>query len=219
MLNNDWDLLLKSEFQKEYFKRLTEHIKKEYEIGTCFPPMNQVFHALRKTSYQDTKVLILGQDPYHNPGQAMGLAFSVPKGMALPPSLRNIFQELSTDLGVAMPKNGDLTKWTEEGVLLLNSILSVRQNQPLSHQNQGWETLTDEIIKLLNEKVTPIVFILWGSFARSKKKFITNRHHLVIENVHPSPLSVYRGFFGSKPFSKVNQFLMNTSQQPIDFTL
>jgi uracil-DNA glycosylase len=219
MLNNDWDDLLKEEFKKTYFLNLTKEILKEYEEYSCYPPIHDVFHALRLTSCKDTKVLILGQDPYHNPGQAMGLSFSVRKGVKLPPSLNNIFTELSSDLGCILPQSGDLTKWAQEGVLLLNAILSVRKNEPLSHQKLGWETFTDKIISILNKKETPMVFVLWGSYARNKKLLVTNPIHLVIENVHPSPLSVYRGFFGSKPFSKINQFLVETSQRPVDFTL
>ncbi len=219
MLNNDWDDLLKDEFQKPYFITLVNDIKEEYSKHICYPPIHDVFHALRKTSWKDTKVLILGQDPYHNPGQAMGLSFSVPKGIAFPPSLQNIFTELTTDLGIKMPTSGDLTRWSEQGVLLLNAILSVRQNQPLSHQKTGWIQFTDHIISLLGQKEEPMVFVLWGSFARSKKNLIQLPHHLIIENVHPSPLSSYRGFFGSKPFSKINQFLVSSHQKPINFTL
>ncbi|MDD3122153.1 MAG: uracil-DNA glycosylase [Candidatus Izemoplasmatales bacterium] len=219
MLSNDWDDLLKEEFKKTYFLNLTNEILKEYEEYRCYPPIHDVFHALRLTSYKETKVLILGQDPYHNPGQAMGLSFSVKNGVKLPPSLNNIFTELCSDLGCIFPQSGDLTKWAQEGVLLLNAILSVRDNEPLSHQKKGWETFTDKIISILNNKQTPVVFVLWGSYARNKKMLITNPIHLIIENVHPSPLSVYRGFFGSKPFSKINQFLIKTSQRPVDFTL
>lgn len=219
MLNNDWDNLLKQEFQKEYFKKLTKEIIEEYQHYICYPPIHHVFQAMRTTSYENTRVLILGQDPYHNPNQAMGLSFSVPNGEALPPSLKNIFQELHDDLGVPFPQSGDLTKWGEQGVLLLNSILSVRKNQPLSHQGRGWEVFTDHIISLLNEKQTPVVFVLWGSYARSKKKLITSPRHFIIENVHPSPLSAYRGFFGSKPFSLINTYLRNSHQKEIDFTL
>lgn len=217
MLNNDWDQLLKSEFEKPYFIQLKDEIIEEYKNHICFPPIHDVFHALRETSYHDTKVLILGQDPYHNEHQAMGLAFSVPDGVQMPPSLLNILKELQSDLGVSFPKTGDLTPWAKQGVLLLNAILSVRKNQPLSHQNKGWEIFTDHIISLLNEKETPVVFVLWGSYARSKAKLITNTRHLIIQNVHPSPLSAYRGFFGSKPFSKINQFLLQTNQTTIKF--
>lgn len=218
MINNDWDVLLEEEFHKEYFKELKENIVKEYEKHTCYPPINKVFDAFRLSSYKDTKVLILGQDPYHNPNQAMGLAFSVPKGIKLPPSLVNIYKERESDLGIKFSNNGDLSNWGKQGVLLLNALLSVRENQPLSHKDYGWMTFTDNIIKLLNEKQTPVVFVLWGSFARSKKKLITNKKHLIIENVHPSPLSAYRGFFYSKPFTKINDYLISTNQSPIDFS-
>lgn len=219
MINNDWDDILEKEFQKPYFIELKHWVVEDYKKHTCYPPIHQVFDAFRLSSYQDTKVLILGQDPYHNPQQAMGLAFSVPKGIECPPSLLNIYKELVEDIGCPMPKHGDLSAWGKQGVLLLNALLSVRQNQPLSHKDAGWMTFTDQIIRLLNQKTTPVVFVLWGSFARSKKPLITNKRHLIIENVHPSPLSAYRGFFHSHPFSKINQFLKETKQQPIDFCL
>lgn len=219
MTHNDWDRLLQPEFQKPYFQKLTETVKYEYTMDECYPPIHMVFNALRNTSYQDTKVVILGQDPYHNPKEAMGLCFSVPKGVAIPPSLQNIFTELNQDLGVPIPASGDLTYWAKQGVLLLNTIMSVRRNQPLSHQSLGWEVFTDHIISLLNEKDSPVVFVLWGSHARSKKSLLNNPKHLIIENVHPSPLSVYRGFFGSKPFSKINRFLVQNGLKPIDFDL
>lgn len=219
MIGNDWDQLLENEFNQPYFIECKNKVIEDYNKHTCYPPINQVFDAFRLSSYKDTKVLILGQDPYHNPGQAMGLCFSVPKGVDIPPSLVNIYKELNNDLGCSIPTHGDLTSWGESGVLLLNAILSVRKNQPLAHKDYGWTTFTDNIIKMLNEKDKPVVFVLWGSFARSKKKLITNKQHLVIENVHPSPLSVYRGFYGSKPFTKINQFLLSTNQEPIDFCL
>lgn len=219
MIGNDWDEILKDEFQKTYFIELRNQIEKDYEKHTCYPPIHKVFDAFRLSSYKNTKVLILGQDPYHNPGQAMGLAFSVPKGIALPPSLVNIYKEYTSDLGYEFPESGDLTKWGNQGILLLNAILSVRKNQPLSHKDYGWMIFTDEIIKLLNKKTTPVVFVLWGSFARNKKKLITNQNHLIIENVHPSPLSAYRGFFNSKPFTKINEFLISKNLEPIDFNL
>ncbi len=219
MIGNDWDKILELEFQKPYFIQLTSKIKEEYSKYTCYPPISSVFNAFRLSSYAETKVLILGQDPYHNPGQAMGLAFSVPQGVALPPSLENIFTELSSDIGCEKPSSGDLTNWGKSGVLLLNAILSVRKNQPLSHKDFGWTTFTDHVISLLNEKQTPVVFVLWGSYARSKKALITNPIHLVIENVHPSPLSAYRGFFNAKPFTRINRFLSDTKQKPIDFCL
>jgi len=211
--------LLESEFQKPYFIDLKNKVVEDYAKHICYPPINSVFNAFRLSSFESTKVLILGQDPYHNPEQAMGLAFSVPDGVTLPPSLANIFAELVDDISCEMPKSGDLTKWGTSGVLLLNAILSVRKNQPLSHKNFGWTTFTDHVISLLNSKNTPIVFVLWGSYARSKKSLITNSIHLIIENVHPSPLSAYRGFYGAKPFSQINNFLMSTKQAPIDFCL
>ena len=219
MINNDWDSILETEFNKPYFIECKKKVMADYEQYTCYPPIHKVFDAFRLSSYSNTKVLILGQDPYHNPNQAMGLAFSVPDGVAIPPSLVNIYTELHNDLGCKKSKSGDLTKWGKSGILLLNAILSVRKNKPLSHKDFGWMTFTDQIIKLLNEKETPVVFVLWGSFARSKKKLITNQRHLIIENVHPSPLSSYRGFFNASPFSKINKFLIQTNQTPIDFCL
>jgi uracil-DNA glycosylase len=219
MLNNDWDELLFTEFQKPYFLQLVAQIKKEYEFYTCYPQINQVFEALRYSSFSQTKVVILGQDPYHSIHQAMGLSFSVPVGVEVPPSLQNIFKELHTDLGIPISNNGDLRPWAKQGVLLLNSILTVREHLPLSHQSYGWMTFTDHILSLLNQKSTPIVFVLWGSFSRQKKSLITNPIHCIIEGPHPSPLSAYRGFFGSKPFSKINDFLASTNQTTINFDL
>jgi len=219
MINNDWDEILALEFSKPYFKELTARIKEEYIQYRCFPPMNEVFNAFRLTPFHQVKVVIVGQDPYHNDHEAMGLCFSVPKGVIIPPSLVNIFTELRNDLGYEIPKNGDLTHWAKEGVLLLNTIMTVRKNQPLSHKDFGWLTFTDEVISILNQKKEPLVFVLWGSHARSKKTLLTNPQHLVIENVHPSPLSSYRGFFGSKPFSQINQYLVKNHLKPIDFDL
>lgn len=219
MINNDWDEILALEFSKPYFKELTARIKEEYIQYRCFPPMNEVFNAFRLTPFHQVKVVIVGQDPYHNDHEAMGLCFSVPKGVIIPPSLVNIFTELRNDLGYEIPKNGDLTHWAKEGVLLLNTIMTVRKNQPLSHKDFGWLTFTDEVISILNQKQEPLVFVLWGSHARSKKSLLTNPQHLVIENVHPSPLSSYRGFFGSKPFSQINQYLVKNHLKPIDFDL
>jgi len=218
VLPNDWNILLRDEINKPYFIKLLNDVEKEYSEFTCYPPKEQIFNAFCLTPYKDVKVLILGQDPYHNENQAMGLAFSVNKNVKLPPSLINIYKELESDLNV---KNdtGDLSSWAKSGVLLLNAILSVRQNQPLSHHNLGWERFTDKVIEALNKKKDPIVFVLWGSYARSKKKLITDNKHFIIENVHPSPLSAYRGFFGSKPFSKINAFLNLTNQQMIDFKI
>ena len=219
LFNNDWDQYLSEEIQKEYFVKLLNSVEEEYDKFTCYPPKSQIFNAFCLTPYKKARVLILGQDPYHNPDQAMGLAFSVNKGVALPPSLMNIFKELESDLGIKTENLGDLTSWAKSGVLMLNAILTVRKNQPLSHQGLGWEKFTDKVIEVLNEKAEPMVFVLWGSYARQKKKLITKNHHFIIENVHPSPLSAYRGFFGSKPFSKINAFLKLSKQEMIDFNI
>ena len=215
----DWDEILKGEFEKPYYLKLREFLKEEYKNNIIYPDMHDIFNALKYTSYKDTKVLILGQDPYHGEGEAHGLSFSVQDGVKFPPSLQNIFKELYNDLGIINNKSGNLSKWATQGVLLLNSILSVRKDSPLSHKDLGWQLLTDHIIKLINLKDTPVVFILWGSYARSKKEFITNKKHLIIESVHPSPLSASRGFFGSKPFSKTNEFLKKNNLGSIDFKL
>jgi uracil-DNA glycosylase len=219
MIGNDWDQLLESEFKQEYFQELTRSVKEEYRKYRCYPPIHDVFNAFRYSSYLDTKVVVMGQDPYHGPDQAMGLLFSVNEGVKFPPSLENIFKELKNDLSLDIPKSGNLTPWAKQGMLLLNAILSVREHQPLSHRQYGWERFTDYVIDVLNKKTKPIVFVLWGSYARGKKALITNSIHLVIENVHPSPLSASRGFFGSKPFSQINDFLLSTNQIPIDFRL
>ncbi len=206
-IGNDWDILLKEEFQKQYYLTLREFLKKEYFSSTVYPPMNDIFNALKYTPYAETKVVILGQDPYFNPGQAHGLCFSVKDGVKAPPSLLNIFKELKDEYGMPEPKCGELTGWAKQGVLLLNTILTVRGGMPQSHKNKGWEILTDRIISLLNEKETPVVFLLWGANARSKKALITNRHHLILESSHPSPLSAYNGFFGCNHFKVTNEFL------------
>ena len=206
MKNTKWYSLLSDEYKKEYFVKLQEFVRNEYKNKTIFPPATSVFKALELADYDNVKVVILGQDPYHGIGEAQGLSFSVPIDVRRPPSLRNIFVELENDLGIKRDKN-DLSDWATQGVLLLNSILTVQMDTPLSHKDKGWETFTDEIIKLVNKKDTPVVFILWGSYARSKKVLIDNPIHYVIESVHPSPLSASRGFFGSKPFSKTNNFL------------
>jgi uracil-DNA glycosylase len=216
-LNNDWKNILKNEIHQPYFQRLMDFVHIEYENHQCFPKKQDIFKSIELTSYQDTKVLILGQDPYHQPHQAMGLAFSVPQTSKIPPSLKNIYKELSNDLNVPEPIYGDLTSWAKQGVLLLNAIWTVRYNKPLSHQGKGWERFTDHLISLLNQKEEPMVFVLWGTYARKKKALITNTKHLIIENVHPSPLSAYRGFFGVKPFSKMNEFLEKNNRTPIQF--
>ena len=219
MIGNDWDIVLDSVWKSEGFHKFMDKVKDEYNKYTCYPKFKNIFNALKLTPYKNIKVVIIGQDPYHGEGEAHGLSFSVQKGVKLPPSLQNIFKELYDDLGIEPSKCGDLTPWAKEGVLMLNSILSVRKDSPLSHKDLGWQLLTDHIIKLLNLKKEPIVFILWGSFARSKKEFITNKHHLIIESTHPSPFSARNGFFGSKPFSKTNNFLKKNNIPEINFKL
>lgn len=218
-LDNDWDDILASEFQSDYYKKIRYWLKKEYAEQTIYPPMEDIFNALRYTPYQDVKAVLLGQDPYHGPGQAHGLCFSVKEGVPPPPSLKNIFQELESDLGFPPPQNGTLTKWAEQGVLMLNTTLTVRRGQANSHKNLGWTTFTDAIIRKLNERETPIVFLLWGGNARSKVKLITNPNHLILESVHPSPLSAYGGFFGCRHFSRCNEFLQAHGETPIDWDL
>ena len=207
MIGNEWDKILAEEYQKEYFKNLIEFVKEEYKTKTIFPKQTEIFNAFRYTSYNHVKVVILGQDPYHGIGQAQGLSFSVREGIPKPPSLVNIFKELNNDLGYEIPNTGSLIPWNKEGVLLLNAVLTVEKDKAASHSNRGWEQFTDEVIRKINEKETPVVFILWGNYARSKKKLITNPLHYIIESPHPSPFSAYNGFFGSKPFSKTNAFL------------
>lgn len=219
MLGNNWDQLLEEELNKDYFKNLIAFVKKEYEEKTIYPKQSEIFKAFRYTSYEDVKVVILGQDPYHGENQAEGLSFSVKNGIRKPPSLVNIYKELYNDLQIPIEEDGSLVKWANQGVLLLNAVLTVEKDKAASHQGKGWENFTDEVIKLINKKNTPVVFILWGNYARSKKKFITNTIHYVIESAHPSPLSAHNGFFGSKPFSKTNDFLTKTGQQPIDWSL
>ena len=219
MIGNDWDEILKDEYEKGYFKKMTNFLVKEYKEKTIYPKENEIFKAFRLTPYSNVKVVILGQDPYHDVGQAEGLSFSVKEGIKRPPSLINIYKELFDDLGYNIVENGSLVKWANEGVLLLNAILTVEKDKAASHSKIGWEEFTDEVIKKVNEKETPVVFILWGSFARSKKKYITNKKHLVIESAHPSPLSAYNGFFGSRPFSRTNDFLVKNGIKPIDWNL
>lgn len=219
MIGNDWDEVLKIIENSSGFKKFLNLINDKYNNGIVYPPKNYIFNALKLTSYKDTKVVIVGQDPYHGEGEAHGLSFSVQKGIKIPPSLQNIYKELYSDLGIEPSEYGDLTKWAQEGVLLLNAVLTVEKDKPASHRNLGWELLTDYIIKALNEKDEPIVFILWGNFAKEKKKYITNSKHLVITSTHPSPFSANNGFFGSKPFSKTNEFLINNNLKPIDWKL
>lgn len=219
MITDKWDNLLKEEYQKEYFKNLIEKVNNEYKTKTIFPPKDEIFNAFKLTEYNNIKVVILGQDPYHGVGEAEGLSFSVKENIKIPPSLQNIFKELNNDLNYNIPTNGSLKKWAKEGVLLLNSILTVEKDKPLSHKNIGWETFTDEIIKLINKKETPVVFILWGNYAKTKEKYITNKVHYVIKSPHPSPLSAYHGFFDSKPFSKTNDYLISKKISPVNFKL
>ena len=219
MLNNDWDQVLKVVFEGEGFKKFYSIIENEYQTKTIFPPKNYIFNALKLTPYKDVKVVIVGQDPYHGIGEAHGLSFSVQKGIKIPPSLKNIYKELQDDLNIPPHEDGDLTKWAEQGVLLLNAVLTVEKDKPASHRNLGWERLTDYIIKILNQKEEPIVFILWGNFAKEKKELITNKKHLVLTSAHPSPFSARNGFFGSKPFSKTNEFLSKNNRKPINWDL
>lgn len=218
-LGNDWDALLKNEFQKDYYLKLREFLKNEYYLSgrPIYPPMNDIFNAMRYTSYENTRVVILGQDPYHGAGQAHGLCFSVKRGTQPPPSLKNIFKELHDELGIDEPPCGELIGWAKQGVLLLNTTLTVRESSPQSHKGKGWELLTDKIISLVNEKNRPVVFMLWGGNARAKKSLITNRNHLVLECAHPSPLSAYAGFFGCGHFVKANDFLKAKGERPIDW--
>ena len=219
MIGNSWDNILSGEYQKSYFKELISFVEKEYKDKIIYPPQNKVFNAFRYTDYDSVKVVILGQDPYHGPNQAEGLSFSVSNEVLKPPSLQNIFKELESDLGIPFPKKNSLLPWSKEGVLLLNAVLTVEEHKPTSHKEKGWEEFTDYVIQKLNEKETPVVFILWGAYARKKKELITNHQHLVIESAHPSPFSAYNGFFGSKPFSKTNDFLKKTGQKEVNWSI
>lgn len=217
--NNDWDELLKDEFKKEYYLQLKEFLKEEYRTKIIYPNMNNIFEALKSTSYKDTKVLILGQDPYHGEGQAHGLAFSVQPKIKIPPSLLNIYKELNSDVGCYIPNNGYLIPWSKQGVLLLNTVLTVRAHEANSHKGQGWEIFTDEIIKLLNKRNEPVIFVLWGANARSKREFIDSKKHYILEAPHPSPLSARRGFFECRHFSKINEILENNSKEKINWQI
>ncbi len=219
ILKNDWANFLNDEFKKEYYLKLREFLKREYATRTIYPDMYDIYNALHYTSYENTKVVILGQDPYHGPNQAHGLSFSVQKGVAIPPSLQNIYRELQDDLGFAPPSHGYLKKWADEGVLLLNTVLTVRERQPASHRGKGWEQFTDKVIQTVNEKTEPVVFILWGRHAQAKEALLTNDRHLAIKSPHPSPFSANRGFFGSRPFSRANAFLQANGRTPIDWEI
>jgi len=219
MIGNSWDEKLKLIWSSEGFHKFYDNILNLYKTETIFPAKENIFNALKLTPYEDVKVVIIGQDPYFNVGKAHGLSFSVPDNIPIPPSLQNIYKELEADLNIKRAKSGNLTKWAKEGVLLLNAILTVEKDKAASHKNLGWELLTDYIIKVINLKEEPVVFILWGSFARAKKSLITNKKHLIIESTHPSPFACYNGFLGSKPFSKANDFLIKNNIKPIDWDL
>ncbi len=219
IFSNDWQGVLEEEFSKSYYRELREFLKVEYANETIYPAKENIWNAFEHTAYHQVKAVILGQDPYHGPNQAHGLSFSVQPGIAHPPSLRNIFKELESDIGCQKPVDGTLTKWSDQGVLMLNTVLTVRQGQAHSHQKKGWEHFTDEVIRKLSAREEPIIFILWGKPAQTKKRLIDTDRHDIIEAPHPSPLSAHRGFFGSKPFSKVNKLLQSRGEAPIDFCL
>lgn len=212
-----WKAILKDEFEKPYFNNLVEFVKNEYASAKCFPPGKQIFSAFNHTPFDEVKVVIIGQDPYHGPGQAHGLCFSVGKEVAMPPSLKNIFEEIRTDVGTAIPNNGNLERWADQGVLLLNATLTVRAHQAGSHQNKGWEKFTDTVVKILSEQKENLVFILWGAYAQKKGSVIDESKHLVVRSAHPSPLSAHNGFLGSKPFSQANAYLIFSGKDPIEW--
>ncbi|WP_394232164.1 uracil-DNA glycosylase [Niallia oryzisoli] len=218
-LKNDWALLLEEEFAKPYYHHLINALQEEYQTKTIHPDHNDIYNALHLTSFEDTKVVIIGQDPYHGPGQAHGLSFSVQPGVKIPPSLKNIYKELQSDLACSIPNHGYLLEWAKQGVLLLNTVLTVRNGEPNSHKSLGWETLTNRVIEILNGRDKPLVFILWGRFAQEKQRLITSSRHLIIKSPHPSPLSAKKGFFGSKPFSQTNSFLRDMGSEEIDWQI
>lgn len=218
-IGNKWDEVLDGEFEKDYYLKLRQFLIEEYKTRTIYPSMHDMFNALKYTSYENVKAVILGQDPYHGPGQAHGMSFSVQKGIKQPPSLVNIFKEIKDDLGIDPPDHGYLLKWAEQGVLLLNTCLTVREHQANSHKGKGWEIFTDRVIELLNEREKPVVFILWGANAKSKTQLITGKQHLILTGAHPSPFSAYNGFFGGQYFSKANAFLTENGEGPIDWDL
>lgn len=218
-LHTDWNEILEKEFEKDYYKKLESFLVNENTDFTIYPKKEDVFSALNYTSYRDTKVVIIGQDPYHGENQAHGLCFSVQPTVKIPPSLRNIYKELNKDLGCTIPDNGYLVDWAKQGILMINTVLTVRAHDANSHRKKGWEIFTDEIIKAVNNKKTPVVFILWGNNAQEKIKLITNENHYIIQSTHPSPLSAHRGFLGSKPFSKTNKFLEDNNLKPIDWNI
>ena len=216
-IGNDWDEILAEEFTKEYYAKLMDFVTEEYENHRVYPPREDVFNALRSCAYADTKVVILGQDPYHQEGQAHGLCFSVNRGVKIPPSLVNIYKELKADIGMEIPDHGCLSSWASQGVLLLNTVLTVRDSMPNSHKGKGWETFTDAVIRKLNQRERPMVFILWGANAKAKEELITENRHLILTGTHPSPLSAHTGFFGGAYFSRANRFLMLENQEPVNW--
>ncbi len=216
---NDWDIILKDEFEKPYYKELRAFLKREYSTRTIYPDMNDIFNSLKCSSFDSTRVVIIGQDPYHGAGQAHGMCFSVKRGIEPPPSLKNIFKELHDDVGFVIPDHGELTHWANQGVLLLNTVLTVREGMANSHKGMGWEYFTDRVISELNRKTTPVVFLLWGANAKTKARIIDNPLHRKLETVHPSPLSAYNGFFGCRHFSRCNEILVSSGQKPIDWQI
>lgn len=218
-LTNDWAKVVGSELEEPYFQALCDFLSEEYQTNTIYPEQNDVLNALHLTSYKATKVVILGQDPYHGRGQAHGLSFSVKPSITPPPSLQNMYKELQSDLGCAIPNNGYLVKWAEQGVLLLNTVLTVREDTPNSHKGKGWERFTDKVIEALNAREQPVIFVLWGSHAQAKQRLIDTNRHYILKSVHPSPLSSYRGFFDSKPFSQINELLKELGSQEIDWQI
>ena len=218
-IGNSWDKVLKEEFEKEYYQKLRRFLVEEYRSYNVYPDMNDIFNAFKATPYEDVKVVIMGQDPYHEPGQAHGMAFSVKKGVKTPPSLVNIYKEMKDDLGIEPVRHGCLQEWADQGVLLLNSVLTVREHQANSHKKKGWEQLTEAVFEKLNEREKPVVFILWGNNAKERGRLITNPDHLILTGAHPSPLSAYNGFYGGKYFSRANEFLVKTGQKPVNWQL
>ncbi len=219
IFDNDWQEIVGAEFDKPYYQKLRDFLKEEYATHTVYPPMEDIWNAFRYTPYHEVKVVMLGQDPYHGPNQAQGLSFSVKDGVRKPPSLQNMLKELHEDLGFGIPKDGSLIKWAKQGVLLLNTVLTVRAHEAHSHKNQGWEQFTDTVIEKLSERQEPIVFVLWGKPAQQKERLIDTSRHAIIKSPHPSPLSAHRGFFGSRPYSKINNQLLSWGEEPIDFNL
>ena len=219
MLKNDWAPLLEEEMEKSYYQQLSKVLREEYQTKVIYPDQEYIYNALHFTAFNEANVVIIGQDPYHGPGQAHGLSFSVKPGVRIPPSLKNIYKELQTDLGCSIPNHGYLVEWAKQGVLLLNAVLTVQAGIPNSHKSLGWEMFTDKVIEMLDQRDTPVVFILWGRFAQQKQQLITSSKHLIIRSPHPSPLSAHKGFFGSRPFSQTNAFLRKIGSKEIDWQI